>query len=130
MKKLDEDLENDKEEFRLLLLDLQPCISGNVFHQIQESPRHRVEIMMQMGSDRPCNLNREGPLLPTPPHLLSVRSTYTPMTDNSYLTSGRLFDGGYCHCPRPKFPIFNGKDIHGWLYRIEQLLDFYGISLD
>lgn len=80
--------------------------------------------MTVLGNDRPCNLNREGPLLPIPSHLLSV------VANNSCVTGERLSDGGYYNRPRPDFPIFNGKDVHGWLYQVEQLLDFYGIRFD
>lgn len=32
--------------------------------------------------------------------------------------------------PRPEFPLFTGKDVHGWLYRVEHLLDYYNAAAD
>lgn len=29
---------------------------------------------------------------------------------------------------RPEFPKFSGKDIHEWLYRVEQMMEFYSIK--
>lgn len=34
------------------------------------------------------------------------------------------------HKPWPEFPLFTDKDVHGWLYRVEQLLEFYNTGLE
>lgn len=42
----------------------------------------------------------------------------------------RPVDNIYQHKPRQEFLLFMGKDIHGWLYRVEQLLEFDNTSAD
>lgn len=31
---------------------------------------------------------------------------------------------------RPSFPLFSGKDIQWWLYRVEQILDYFNYQED
>lgn len=39
-------------------------------------------------------------------------------------------ESSYSNRSRPSFPIFSGKDDQGWLYRMEQLLDYFNITGD
>lgn len=82
------------------------------------------------GGDHSINLNREGSLLPTPPSSMLIGSTFTPMFNNSLLGGGSSLDGEYYYRPRPEFLTLSRIDVHGWLYRVEQLLEFFTMSLD
>lgn len=70
------------------------------------------------------NPPKENSILDTPSNLLFDR-----FSENSHIIphiNDRSDDSRH-HRPQPNFPTFSGEDVYRWLYRLEQLLDYFNI---
>lgn len=131
MKKVEEDRNSDRKEFKSMLLDVHlKSVTGSC-DRGPGLPSPRSESIHLTHGDRSINTNRESPLLPTLSHFPNfTQVTPPPPTNYSYSSTYRPTECTYEHKSWPEFPLFTDKDIHGWLYRVEQLLEFYNTSPD
>lgn len=53
-----------------------------------------------------------------------------PRTPEASFSDVKNYEGKSQFKPHSDFPIFRGKDLQSWIYRVEQLLDYFRIESD
>lgn len=67
------------------------------------------------------------PLFPTTHHTQPPIFPAAPYSQPTVPPLNHLFSSLK---PRPEFPLFTGKEVYNWIFRVEQLLDYYEVPPD
>lgn len=122
------------------VLPFTPITQGNL--PLSHQPFFPPQISTPQLSNSPNYPSQTPPLLTSPPISFPSQHTFhaPPLipTPNISSTLGyefvlvfhRLHESGYVPKPKFDFSIFSGEDIKGWIYRIEQMLDYYYIAAE